>query len=60
MYLAVNLPQHIATYGSVLFLTAYHIISQLFKCTGSTPHLLMHLHGTKVCSLLLFWKHLIT
>ena len=35
MYLAVNLPLHIATFGSVLLLTASHMISQLLKCTGN-------------------------
>ena len=59
MYLAVNLPHHIATFGDVLLLTASHMISQILKCTGNTPHLLMHLHGTKIHSLLLFWQPLI-
>ena len=45
MYLAINLPHHIAIFGGVLLLTASHMISQLFKCTGSPPRLLMHLHG---------------
>ena len=59
MYLAVNLPLHIATFGSVLLLTASNMISQLLKCTGNPPHLLMHLPGTKICSLILFWQPLI-
>ena len=59
MYLAVNLPHHITTFGGVLLLAASHIISQLLKCTGSSPHLLMRLHGPKIRSLLLFWKPLI-
>ena len=59
MYLAVNLPQHIATFGSVLILNASHIISKLLKCTGNPPHLLMHLHGTTIRILLLFWQPLI-
>ena len=59
MYLAVSLPLHIATFVSVLLLTASHMIIQLLKCTGNPPHLLMHLHGTKIRSILLFWKPLI-
>ena len=54
MYLAVNLPSHIATLGSVLLLTASRTISQILKCTGSSPHLLMRLQGPQICSLLLF------
>ena len=60
MYLAVNLPRHIATLGGVLLLTDSHMISQILKCTGSPPHLLMRLHGPQIRSLLLFWKPLIT
>ena len=37
MYLVVNLPHQITTLGGVLILTASHMISQLLKCTGSTP-----------------------
>ena len=59
MYLTVNIPHQITTFGGVLLLTASHIISQLLKCTGNPPHLLMHLHGTKIRSLLLFWQPLI-
>ena len=59
MYPAVNPPHHIATFGSVLLLTASYMISQLLKCTGSTPQLLMRLHGTKNRSLLLFWQPLV-
>ena len=59
MYLSVNLPHHIATFGGVLLLTASHMISQLLKCTGSPPQLLMRLHGTKIRSLLLFWQPLV-
>ena len=59
MYLAVNIPRHIPTLGSVLLLNASHTISQLFKCTGSPPHLLMLLKGPQIRSLLLFWKPLI-
>ena len=60
MDLAVNLPHHIATFGGVLLLTASHMISQLLKCTGISPHLLMLLHGPKNRSLLLFWQPLVT
>ena len=59
MYLAVNLPHHIATFGGVLLLNASHMISQLLKLTGNLPYLLMHLHGTKIHSLHLFWQPLI-
>ena len=59
MYLAVNTPHHIATFGGVLLLTASHMISQLLKCTGSYPHLLMRLYGPKNRSLLLFWQPLV-
>ena len=59
MYLTVNLPLHIATLGGVLLLTASHMISQLLKCTGCPPHVMMHLHGTNIRSLLLFWKPLL-
>ena len=59
MYLAVILPHHITTFGGVLLLTASHMISQLLKCTGNPPHLLMHLHGTTIRILLLFWQPLI-
>ena len=59
MYLAVNLLHHIATFGVVLLLTASHMISQLLKCTGSSPHLLMRFHGPKNSSLLLFWQPLV-
>ena len=59
MYLAVNLPHHIATFGGVLLLTDSYMISQLLKYTGSPPHLLMRLHGPKICSLLLFWQPLV-
>ena len=37
MYLAVNLPHHIATLGDVLLLTASHMVSQILKCTRSPP-----------------------
>ena len=59
MYLAVNLPHHIATFGGVLLLTASYMISQLLKCKGNSPHLMMHLHVTKIRSLLLLWLPLI-
>ena len=59
MYLAVNLPHHIATFGGVLLLNASHMISQLLICKGTPPHLLIHLHGTKIHSLLLFWQPII-
>ena len=59
MYLAVNLPHHIATFGGVILLTASHMISQLLKCTGSPPHLMMRLHGPKIRSRLLFWQPLV-
>ena len=53
MYLVVNIPHHIATLDSVLLLTSYHMISQILKCTGSTHHLMMHLHGPQISSILL-------
>ena len=56
MYLAINLPHHIATFGGVLLLTASHMIGQFLKCTGSPPLLVMRLHGPKNRSLLLFWQ----
>ena len=59
MYLAVNLPRHIATLGGVLLQTDSLMISQLLKCTGIPPHLLMHLRVTQIHSLLLFWKNII-
>ena len=59
MYLAVNLPHHIATFGYVLLLTASHMIIQVLKCTGSTPQLLMRLHSPKIRSILIFWQNLI-
>ena len=59
MYLAVNIPHHIATLGGVLLLTASHMISQLLRCTGNLPHLVMRLHGPQIRSLLLFWQPLI-
>ena len=59
MYLAVNLPHHIAAFGGVLLLTAYHMISQILKCTGSPPHLLMRLHVPEIRSLILFWQPLV-
>ena len=59
MDLAVNLPHRIATFGGVLLLTASHMISQLVKCKGSPPHLLMRLHGPKIRSLLLVWQPLV-
>ena len=59
MYLAVNLPHHIATFGGVLLLTASQMISQLLKRTGSPPQILMRLHGPEIRSLLLFWQPLV-
>ena len=59
MYLAVNLPRHITTFGGVTLLTASRVIRQLLKYTGSPPHLLMRLQGPKICSILLFWRPLI-
>ena len=59
MYLALNLPHHIATFGSVLLLTASQMISHLLKFTGSPPHLLMRLHSPEIRSLLLFWQLLV-
>ena len=59
MYLAVNLPRHIATLGGVLLLTAYRMIIQLLKYMGSPPNLLMRLRVPKIRSLLLFWNPLI-
>ena len=60
MYLDVNLPRHIATLDVVLLLTAYSVINQLLKCTGSPPHLLMRLHVHNTRSLLIFWQPLIS
>ena len=59
MYLAVNIPHHISTFGGVLLLAASHMINQILKCTGSLPHLLMRLHVPKIRTLLLFWQTLI-
>ena len=59
MYLAVNLPHHIATFGGVLLLTASHMISQFLKCMGSPPHLLMRLHSPKIRILLIVWQPLV-
>ena len=59
MYLAVNTPRHIATLDVVLLLTAYFVINQLLKCTGSPPHLLIRLHGPQIRSLILFWQPII-
>ena len=59
MYLAVNIPQHIATFGGVLLLTASHMISQLLKCTDIPPHLLRRFHGPKIRSPILFWQPLV-
>ena len=59
MYIAVNLPRHIPTLGGVLLITAYCTISQLLKCMGITPHLLMLLHVPHIRSLLLFWRPII-
>ena len=59
MYLAINLPCHIATLGDVLILTAYLIIIQILKYMVSPSHLLMRLHGPQIRSLLIFWKPLI-
>ena len=59
MYLAVNPPHHTVPLGGVLLLTASRMISQILKFTGRPPHLLMRLHGSQICGLLLFWKPLI-
>ena len=59
MYPAVNFPHHIATFGGVLLLTASYMISQLLKCTGSPPLLVMRFHGPKIRTLLLFWQPLV-
>ena len=59
MYFDVNLPHRITTFVSVILLNASHMISQLLICTGNPPHLLMHLNGTNIHSLLLFWQPLI-
>ena len=59
MYLTVNLPRHIVTFGDLLLLTDSYMIIQLLKCTGITPHLLMRLQGTQIHSIILFWKPLI-
>ena len=37
MYLAANLPRHIATLGGLLLLIASHMIRQILKCNGSPP-----------------------
>ena len=59
MYLAVNLPHHIATLVGVLLLTASRMISQILKCIGNPPHLLMHLQGPQIHIFLLFCQPLI-
>ena len=59
MYLVVNVPLHITNLGGILLLTAYHMIIQILKCTGSPPHLMMRLHGPQIRSLLLFLQPLI-
>ena len=59
MYLAVNLPHYIATFGGILLLTTSHMISQLLKRSGSSPNLLMRLHGPKIRSLILFWQPIV-
>ena len=59
MYLAVNLPCHLATLGGVLLQTASCTIIQILKCTVSPPHFLMHLQGPHIRSLLIFWQPLI-
>ena len=59
MYLVVNLPHKITTLGGVILLTASHMLSQILKCTGSPPHLLMRFHGPHIRGLLLFWQPLI-
>ena len=59
MYLAVNLPHHIATFGGVLPLTDSQMISQILKCMGSPPNLVMRLHGPEIRSLILFWQPLV-
>ena len=59
MYLAVNLPRHIATLGGVLLLTASCMIIQILKYTRIPPHLLMRLHIPQIRSILLFWQPLI-
>ena len=41
MYLAVNIPRHIAVLGVVLLLTNSCMVIQMLKFTGSPPHLLM-------------------
>ena len=59
MYLAVNIPRHITTIGSVLLLISSYMISQILKCTDSPPHPLMRLQGPQIRSILLFWQPLI-
>ena len=59
MYLAFNLTHHITTLSGVLILTASHMLSQLLKCTGSPPRLLMRLNVPHIHILLLFWQPLI-
>ena len=56
MYLAVNIPRHISTIGGVILLTAPHMIIQLLKYMGITPHLLMRLQEPQIRSLLIFWQ----
>ena len=60
MYLTVSLPRHISNLGGLLLLTASRTISQILKCTGIPPHLLMRLQDPQIHSLLLFWKPLMT
>ena len=59
MYVAVNLPHQITNIGGIILLTASHMLTQLLKCMGSPPRLLICLHNPQIRSLLLFWKPLI-
>ena len=59
MYLVVNNPHHITTLGGVLLLPDAHMLRQILKCKGSPPCLLMRLHISQICSILLFWQPLI-
>ena len=58
MYLAVNIPRHIATLGGVLLLNDYRMIIHILKCTASPPRLLMRAQVPQIRNLLLFWQPL--
>ena len=55
IYIIINIPRHITILGSVLILTAYCTLGQVFKYTISPPHLLMRLQGPQIRGLILFF-----